>query len=108
VGDDPERPVGKRSLQLQGLVRRHRHPGLHFVRRRKDHRHRLRVDGTNLRVWLRREERGDVVGGLAFLDLPDGRPIGPDAGEAGEGTGVPLGNLIRLAGETESRNASAS
>jgi hypothetical protein len=30
----------------------------------------------------------EVVGGLALLDLPDRRPVGPDAGEAGEGTGL--------------------
>ena len=70
AGDDPERPVRKRPLQLQGLVRRGRHPGLDFVRRRQDHRHRLRVDGADLGVRLRREEREDVVGGLALLDLP--------------------------------------
>ncbi len=88
AGDDPERPVRKRPLQLQGLVRRGRHPGLDFVRRRQDHRHRLGVDGADLGVRLRREERVEVVGRLAFLDLPDGRPVGPDAGEAGEGTGL--------------------
>jgi hypothetical protein len=43
------------------------------------------MDGADLRVRLRREEREDVVGGLAFLNLADGRPVGPDAGEAGEG-----------------------
>jgi hypothetical protein len=32
--------------------------------------------------------RVDVVGGLAFLDLPDRGPVSPDAGEAGEGTGL--------------------
>ena len=41
------------------------------------------MDGTDLRVRLCREEREEVVGSLAFLDLPDGRPGGPDAGEAG-------------------------
>jgi hypothetical protein len=46
------------------------------------------MDGADLGVRLRREEREDVVGGLAFLDLPDGRPVGPDAGEAGEGAGL--------------------
>src|ERR1700692_612300 len=25
---------------------------------------------------------------VAFLDLPDGRPVGPDTGEAGEGTSL--------------------
>jgi hypothetical protein len=47
-------------------------------------RHRLRVDGADLGVRLRREEREDVVGGLAFRDLPDGCLVGPDASEAGE------------------------
>jgi len=32
AGDDPERPVRKRSLQLQRLVRRRGHPGLDFFR----------------------------------------------------------------------------
>lgn len=42
------------------------------------------MDGAELGVELRREKREDVIGGFAFLDLPDRRPIGPDAGEAGE------------------------
>ena len=42
------------------------------------------MDGTDLGVWLGGQECVDVVGGLALFDLPDGRPIGPDAGEAGE------------------------
>jgi hypothetical protein len=36
-------------------------------------------------VRVRGEERVQVVAGLAFLNLPDGRPVGPIAGEAGEG-----------------------
>jgi hypothetical protein len=88
AGDDPERPIWKRPLQLEGLVWRGRHPGLDFVRRRQDYRHCLRVDGADLGVRLRCEERVEVVGGLAFLDLPDGRPVGPDAGEAGEGAAL--------------------
>jgi hypothetical protein len=39
------------------------------------------VDGADLCVRLRREEREDVVGGLAFLDLPDGRPVMSIAGK---------------------------
>jgi hypothetical protein len=81
--DDPQRTVRQRPLQPQGLVRRRRHPGLDLFRRREDDRHRLRVDGTDLGVRLRRQKRVEVVGGLAFLDLPDRRPAGPDAGEAG-------------------------
>ena len=46
------------------------------------------MDGANFGVRLGREEREDVVGGLAFLDLPDRRPVGPDAGEAGERAGL--------------------
>jgi hypothetical protein len=88
AGDDPERSAWKRPLQFQGLVRTGRHPGLDFFRRRQDYRHRLGVDGADLGVRLRREEREDVVGRLTFLDLPNGRPVGPDAGEAGEGTGL--------------------
>ena len=45
------------------------------------------MDSTDLGVRLCRQERVDVVRGLAFLDLPDGRPVGPDAGEAGQRTG---------------------
>jgi hypothetical protein len=48
----------------------------------------LRVDGADLGVRLGREERENVVGGLGFLDFPDGRPIGPDAGEADEGAAL--------------------
>jgi len=46
------------------------------------------MDRADLGVRLRRQERVEVVGRLAFLDLPDRRPVGPDAGEAGEGTGL--------------------
>jgi hypothetical protein len=46
------------------------------------------MDGVDLGVRLRRQERVDVVGGLAFFDLPDRCPVGPDAGEAGEGARV--------------------
>jgi len=38
------------------------------------------MDSADLGVRLCREEREDVVGGLAFLDLPDRRPVGPGAG----------------------------
>ncbi len=88
AGDDPERTVRQRPLQLEGLVRRRGHPGFDFIGRRQDHGHRLRVDRADFGVRLRREKRVDVVGGLAFLDLPDRRPVGPDAGEAGEGTAL--------------------
>jgi hypothetical protein len=44
------------------------------------------VDGADLGVRLRREERVEIVGGFAFLDLPDGGPVSPDAGEAAKGT----------------------
>jgi hypothetical protein len=30
--------------------------------------------------------RVEIVGGFAFLDLPDGGPVSPDAGEAAKGT----------------------
>ena len=46
------------------------------------------MDGADFGVRFRREECVEVVGRLAFLDLPDGGPVGPDAGEAGEGTGL--------------------
>jgi hypothetical protein len=87
AGDDPERAVRKRPLQLDGLVRRRGHPGLNLVGS-QDHRHRLWVDRADLSVRLRRQEREDVVRSLALLDLPDRRPVGPDAGEAGERAGL--------------------
>jgi hypothetical protein len=43
------------------------------------------MDGVDLGVRFRREERKDVAGRLALLDLLRGCPIGPDAGEADEG-----------------------
>jgi hypothetical protein len=46
------------------------------------------VDRADLSVRLRRQEREDVVRSLALLDLPDRRPVGPDAGEAGERAGL--------------------
>src|ERR1700731_946085 len=113
AGDDPERAVRKRPLQLQRLVRTRSHPGLDFFRRRQDHRHRLGVDGADLRVRLRRQERVDIVGGLALLDLPNRRPVGPDADEAGERAGliegepdVPALALVKLA-ETVERDHAA-
>ena len=88
AGHDPERCVRKRPLQLQSCVWRGGHPGIDLVSRRENHRHCFGVDGADLGVRLRREEREEVIGGLAFLDLPDRRPVGPDAGEAGEGAGL--------------------
>ena len=85
AGHDPERPVRKRSLQLERLLRRRSHPGLDLLRR-QDHGHRLGMDGADLGVRLRCQEGEEVVGGLALLDLPDRCPVGPDAGEAGERT----------------------
>jgi hypothetical protein len=52
------------------------------------------VDGGDFGVRLRREERVEVVSRLAFLDLPDRRPVGPDAGEAGEGIGLDQSNRL--------------
>jgi hypothetical protein len=52
------------------------------------HRHRLRMDRANFSVWLRRQERVKVVRGLAFLDLPHRRPVGPEAGETGKRAGL--------------------
>ena len=46
------------------------------------------MDGADFGVRLCREESEEVVGRLAFLDLADGGPVGPDAGETGEGTGL--------------------
>lgn len=86
--DDPERPVRERPLQLQRLAGRHCHPGFHLVGRRQDHGHRLRMNGADFRVRLRRQEGVEVVGRLAFFHLPDRRPVRPDTCEAGEGTSV--------------------
>jgi len=88
TGDDLERPVGKWPLQSQGIFGSGRHPGLDFVGPRQDHRHRLGVDGADLCGWLRCQEREDVVGRLTFLDLPNGRPVSPDPGKAGKGSGL--------------------
>lgn len=43
------------------------------------------MNGADLGAGLRCEERKYVVGGLALFDLPNGRPVSPDTGEAGEG-----------------------
>jgi hypothetical protein len=45
------------------------------------------VNGADLGFRLRGQKRIEIVRGLAFLDLPDRSPVGPDAGEAGERTG---------------------
>ena len=52
------------------------------------------MDGADLSVRLGCEECVEVVGGLAFLDLPDRCPIGPDAGKAGEGARVVSANQM--------------
>jgi hypothetical protein len=57
AGDDPQRPVRQRPLQPESLVWRRGHPGLDFLGRRQDDRHRFRVDGADLGVRLRRKER---------------------------------------------------
>jgi hypothetical protein len=44
------------------------------------------MDGPDFGV--RRQEGVEVVGGLALSDFPDRRPIGPDAGEAGQRPGL--------------------
>jgi len=46
------------------------------------------VDGADLVVGIRRQECVKVIGLLAFLHLPNRRPVGPNAGEAGEGTAL--------------------
>jgi hypothetical protein len=50
---------------------------------RQDHPHRLGMDRPDLGIRLGCQECVEVVGGLAFLDLPDRCPVGPGAGEAG-------------------------
>jgi hypothetical protein len=46
--DDLQRPVGKRTLQCLGLIPRSAQPGVLFLGRREDHRHRFRVDAPDL------------------------------------------------------------
>jgi hypothetical protein len=46
------------------------------------------MDGTDLGVRLRREGCEKVVGCLAFLHLPYGRPVCLDTSKAGEGTAL--------------------
>jgi MFS family permease len=58
----------------------------HGFRRRLDHWRCLRMDGADFGVGLCRQKREGVVVGLPVFDLPNGRPVGPDAGEeTGEG-----------------------
>ena len=112
AGHDPEHSVRKRPLQLEGLVRRRRHPGFDFFGCRQDHRHCLGVDSAHLGVRLRCQERVEVVGSLAFLDLPDRCPVGSDAGEAGQGARLVEGEpdvaalgLVKLAEGVERDHA---
>jgi len=68
--------------QLEGLVRRGRHPGLDFGWCCQNYGHRLRVDGADLGVRLRCEEREDVVGRFTALtgitnDMVAGKVIDP-------------------------------
>lgn len=86
--DDLQCSIGKRSLQLQGFVRGSCHPDLDLFGRGQDHWHGLRMDGEDFGIRIRRQESIEVVGGLAFLDLPDRGPFGPNAREAGEGTAL--------------------
>ena len=84
----PELIVRKRPVQQERLGPRCRHPRLEFFRLGQDRRHGLWVIGADDAVRLGGEEGEQVVGGLAFLDLPDRRPARPDAGEEGERPGL--------------------
>jgi len=65
-------------------------------------------------AFVRREEREEGVGRLAFLDLGTGRPVGPDAGEAGAGAGISQPNQmshlrsVELAKRVERHHATVS
>jgi hypothetical protein len=43
------------------------------------------MDGADLGVRVRRLECVEVISRFAFLDFPDRRPVGPEAGEAARG-----------------------
>jgi hypothetical protein len=46
------------------------------------------MDGADFDVRLSRQECVEVIGGLTFLDLSDGGPVSPYAGEAGQRTAL--------------------
>ena len=58
-----------RPLQLESLVWRGGHPGLHLVRRRQDDRHRLRMDGADDVVCFGREKAEERVLALNRIGL---------------------------------------
>src|SRR5271166_5105449 len=83
--DDHEVVVRERSLEPERLQSRRTHPNVDLLRGRENDRHRLRVECSDQRVWLGREESEDVVRRLPFLDLSSRCPTCPDAGKEGEG-----------------------
>lgn len=73
-----ERGIRPRDLELIVLIGTHVDDG--YVAREKDYQeaeHRLKQLLYSFRCLVDKR--------LTFLDLPDRRPVGPDAGEAGEG-----------------------
>jgi hypothetical protein len=86
---DFERAIRKWTLQLLGHFPRRSHPRLDFGRRGQDDRHGLGVDGPHLGIGLGREEREQVRGDDALLDLADALPLGNrDPSEEGQGSAV--------------------
>lgn len=87
-------------------------PGVDLVRRCQDDGHRLGVNGPNFDVRLCRQKRKNVVGGLTFPDLADGRPVCPESSKAGERPGlikckpnVAALGFVKLAERIERHNA---
>ena len=81
-----KRIVGQRSLQLHCISGRRRHPLFDLVRLRQDHRHRFGMNWHNDGVRFGCQER-EIVCRFAFLDLSNGCPVRPKAGEKRERPG---------------------
>src|SRR3954464_7368407 len=81
-GDYTQRAVRKRALKRLGFLPRRPQPRVALLLRRQDHRHRLRMHASHLRVRLAGEECEGVRRDFAFLRLADAGPVGPKPGEA--------------------------
>src|ERR1700712_220116 len=83
-GDDLQRAVRKRALKRLGFLPRRPQPRVALLLRRQDHRHRLRMHASHLRVRLAGKEGEDVRRDFAFLRLADAGPVGPKSPGPGQ------------------------
>jgi hypothetical protein len=104
---DSQAAIRQRPLQLERIAGRRRQPRVDFFRRRQDYRHRLRMEGADFLVGVRREEPVEIGRNRPLLQFSHRRPLRhPDSCETGKrsafierkpgGWLAAIGLLIRL------------